>query len=134
MTIGRGGGFTGTAVALSSAQEAGRAGIALTQEAARIGEARAENRRQTYNFAAKEARLSLPIDDHLPAHQVPMHRARMAPNQGMALPFLAQHIAQEIMPDTAGVDSHASAAQAYIGARDFNAEILPQGSGFNILV
>lgn len=56
------------------------------------------------------------------------------PRGGMMLSFLAQHIAQEVSPEVAGPDRYGSASNAYIGARDFNAQMLPDGAGLDIRV
>ncbi len=52
----------------------------------------------------------------------------------MALSFLAQHIAQEVNPEPASFDRHVTASSAYMASRDFNAEMLPQGSGLDIRI
>jgi hypothetical protein len=127
MTVGRSGGIAGGAMALAQANET-----------ARISELQAENRRHIQNLPAKDRRgaatIAGNIDAHLPVLDVSARRPRIAPHQGTVLAFLAQQIAQEVVPEVAGLDRHTSAAEAYIGARDFNAEMLPQGAGFNISI
>ena len=123
MTVGRGGSVAGGAMALAPARET-----------ARVGELHAETRRQIQNLPPKDRRSTDSIDTHLPVLDAPARRPRMAPNHGTVLAFLTQHIAQEVAPDGAGLDRHASAAVAYIGARDFNAEMLPQGAGLDIRI
>ena len=123
MTVGRGGSIAGGTMAL-----------APTNDTARVGELQAETRRQIQNLALKDRRGADNVDAHLPVLDVPAVRPRIAPHQGTGLAFLAQHIAQEVAPDMAGLDRHTSAAEAYIGARDFNTEILPQGAGFDIRI
>lgn len=123
MTVGRGGSIAGGAAALAPANDT-----------ARIGELQAETRRQIQNLPVKDRRGAGNIDAHLPVLDAPARRPRIAPHQGTVLAFLAQHIAQEVVPEVAGPARHNSAAEAYIGARDFNAEMLPQGTGFDIRI
>jgi hypothetical protein len=118
----------------SSSIAGGAIALAPANETARISELQAETRRQIQNLSPKDRRSTDSIDTQLPVLDVPARRPRIAPHNGTVLAFLAQHIAQVVAPEMAGPDRHAFAAEAYIGARDFNAEILPQGAGFNIQV
>ena len=123
MTVGRGGGIAGGAMALAPATET-----------ARISELQAETRRQVQNFPPRHQHGADSVDAHLPVLHVPAQRPRVVAHQGTVLAFLTQHIAQEITPEVTGPDRHASAALAYMDARDFNAEMLPQGAGFDIRI
>lgn len=120
MAVGRGGGVMGTAMAPVPAVKAPR-----------VGELQGETRRQVQNLPPRHgggAGTRLAVAD------VPARWTRAANHQVTALAFLAQHIAQEVAPEVAGFDRHASAARAYMGARDFNAEMLPQGAGLDIRI
>ncbi|MCZ6448582.1 MAG: hypothetical protein O6831_10120 [Alphaproteobacteria bacterium] len=124
MAVGRGGGVDGTTMALAPAGKA-----------ARVGEVQAEHRRHILNVPLRNGRPTGGVDTRLPVViEVPARRTRAEPHQGTVLAFLAQHIAQEVAPEVAGLDRHASAARAYMGARDFNAEMLPQGAGLDIRI
>ena len=123
MVVGRGGGGNGTAMALVPAVKA-----------ARVGDLQGQTRRHIQHLPPKQVRGAGDLGTRLPVADVPARRTRAADHQVTALAFLAQHIAQEVAPEVTGLDRHASAAKAYIGARDFNAEMLPQRAGLDIRV
>ena len=123
MTVGRGSGANATAVML-----------APVQMAAHVGDVEGESRRHVQNTPAEIGRRPRGVERHLQVIDGPAPRIRAEPSQGTVLTFLVQHIAQEVTPEAAGFDRHAKAAQAYIGARDFNAEMLPQGAGLDLTI
>lgn len=61
-------------------------------------------------------------------------RPQIVSRSGPALPFLVQHIAQELMPGAPGLDRYAMAVNAYSRTRDSNLEVLSQGTGLRIRV
>jgi len=123
MTVGRGGGVKGTAMALVPAVKP-----------ARVGELQGETRRHVQNVPLRHGGGDDGAGTRRAVTDEPPRWTRAANHQVTALAFLAQHIAQEVAPEVAGFDRHASAARAYMGARDFNAEMLPQGAGLDIRV
>jgi len=103
-------------------------------ETQRISAVQAENRRHIRDLLGdRETAGAAAIGTDLVA-QADAPASFNPPRGGMMLSFLAQHIAQEVVPEIAGPDRHGSASIAYIGARDFNADLLPQGAGLDIRI
>lgn len=127
--------YSGMAVGRSGAP-AGPAALLFTHaaETARIGDAQAENRRHVHSPLVDRQRGTDAATGGALIPQVEAERPRTEARGRVMLSFLAQHIAQEVSPETAGADRYGSASEAYIGARDFNAQMLPDGAGLDIRI
>lgn len=126
--------YSGMAVGRGGYPSSPGAAFTPAAETARIGEAQADNRRHVRNLPVdKERATRVPSGGEL-VPQGQFTAPRSEPRAPVMLSFLAQHIAQEVNPEVAGPDRYSSAADAYIGARDFNAEMLPDGAGLDIRI
>lgn len=127
--------YSGMAVGRSGFPNQSAAPLRPAQEAARIGAVQAENRRHVRDLLVDgDPAANQPFGTEIVAQAEPGATFGAPRGGGMVLSFLAQHIAQELSPETASPDRFGSASNAYIGARDFNAEILPEGSGLDIRI
>jgi len=126
--------YSGMALGRSGLYRSPAVPFAPAQETTRIGSVQADDRRHVGNLLLDRSRerAAAPGGERAPLSEVPRPRAEARGR--VVLSFLAQHIAQEVSPEIAGPDRYGSAAQAYIGARDFNAEMLHDGAGLDIRI
>ncbi len=103
-------------------------------ETQRISAVQAENRRHVRDLLVDRENANAPAFGTDLVPQTDASASFNQPRGGMMLSFLAQHIAQEVSPEIAGPERYGSATNAYMGARDFNAEMLPDGTGLDILI
>jgi hypothetical protein len=103
-------------------------------ETQRISAVQAEDRRHVRDLLVDRETTNAPAFGTELVSQADIATSFNPPRGDMMLSFLAQHIAQEVSPEIAGPDRHGSATNAYIGARDFNIEMLPEGAGVDIRI